>query len=176
MRPNDCFWHLADIDAVSSECPLSGAKRTTRRRKLGLFMPPIMGMINTTSPQSRPARSSGNSRSMITQKRSPYRLITDKQLAGLLAREDALFQKRTRKSKETFDKAQEMLLNGVPMPWMGIGELRTRFLSVKPAASDRYRRQRVCRFLPRRHRRDVWHSPQATAEAVAKQVRQGSPR
>jgi glutamate-1-semialdehyde 2,1-aminomutase len=37
----------------------------------------------------------------------------------LLAREDALFQKRTRKSKETFDKAQEMLLNGVPMPWMG---------------------------------------------------------
>ena len=56
---------------------------------------------------------------MITQKRSPYRLITDKQLAGLRAREDALFQKRTRKSKETFDKAQEMLLNGVPMPWMG---------------------------------------------------------
>src|SRR6185437_3990268 len=56
---------------------------------------------------------------MITQKKSPYRLITDKQLAGLRAREDALFQKRTRKSKETFDKAQEMLLNGVPMPWMG---------------------------------------------------------
>jgi glutamate-1-semialdehyde 2,1-aminomutase len=56
---------------------------------------------------------------MITQKKSPYRLITDKQLAGLRAREDDLFHERTRKSKETFDKAQEMLLNGVPMPWMG---------------------------------------------------------
>ena len=63
----------------------------------------------TTTPQSRPTRSSGNSRNMITQKKSPYRLITDKQLAGLRSREDALFQKRTRKSKETFDKAQEML-------------------------------------------------------------------
>ena len=70
---------------------------------------------------------------MITQKRSPYRLITDKQLAGLLARKMPC-SRSTRKSKETFDMAQEMLLNGVPMPWMGIGELRTRFLSVKPAA------------------------------------------
>jgi hypothetical protein len=33
---------------------------------------------------------------MITQKKSPYRLIADEQLAGLRTREDALFQKRTR--------------------------------------------------------------------------------
>src|SRR6476660_10276110 len=95
------------------------ADRPAAKAWANMSMPPIMGMINTTSPQSRRARSSGNSRSMITQKRSPYRLITDKQLAGLRAREDALFQTRTRKSKETFDKAQERLLNGVPMPWMG---------------------------------------------------------
>ena len=138
-------------------------------------MPPIMGMINTTSPQSRPARSSGNSRSMITQKRSPYRLITDKQLAGLLAREDALFQKRTRKSKETFDKAQEMLLNGVPMPWMGDwGTSHPIFVS--KASGNRVTDidgNEYVDFCLGDTGAMFGHSPQATAEAVAKQVRQG---
>ena len=138
-------------------------------------MPPIIGMINTTSPQSRPARSSGNSRSMITQKRSPYRLITDKQLAGLLAREDALFQKRTRKSKETFDKAQEMLLNGVPMPWMGDwGTSHPIFVS--KASGNRVTDidgNEYVDFCLGDTGAMFGHSPQATAEAVAKQVRQG---
>lgn len=56
---------------------------------------------------------------MITDKKSPYRLVTDEQLAELRAREDDIFKDRTRKSKETFEKAQKNLLNGVPMPWMG---------------------------------------------------------
>ena len=56
---------------------------------------------------------------MITDKKSPYRMITDEQLAVLRAREDTVFNERTKKSKEAFDKAHENLLNGVPMPWMG---------------------------------------------------------
>src|SRR5262245_57104972 len=138
-------------------------------------MPPIMGMINTTSPQSRPARSSGDSRSMITQKRSPYRLITDKQLAGLRAREDALFQKRTRKSKETFDKAQEMLLNGVPMPWMGDWGTSHPIFASK-ASGNRVTDidgNEYVDFCLGDTGAMFGHSPQATAEAVAKQVRQG---
>ncbi|MFQ7103332.1 MAG: hypothetical protein ACLRQA_09860, partial [Anaerovoracaceae bacterium] len=56
---------------------------------------------------------------MITDKKSPYRLVTDQQLAQLRAREDAIFNDRTAKSKAAFEKAHENLLNGVPMPWMG---------------------------------------------------------
>src|SRR5258708_2519980 len=90
--------------------PIAWRKADHQAAKTRAIIPMPVIMINATPHQRRPARSSGNSRSMITQKRPPYRLITDKQLAGLRAREDALFQKRTRKSKETFDKAQEMLL------------------------------------------------------------------
>ena len=112
---------------------------------------------------------------MITQTRSPYRLITDKQLAGLRAREDALFQKRTRKSKETFDKAQEMLLNGVPMPWMGDwGTSHPIFVS--KASGNRVTDidgNEYVDFCLGDTGAMFGHSPQATAEAVAKQVRQG---
>jgi glutamate-1-semialdehyde 2,1-aminomutase len=112
---------------------------------------------------------------MITQKRSPYRLITDKQLAGLRAREDALFQTRTRKSKETFDKAQERLLNGVPMPWMGDwGTSHPIFVS--KASGNRVTDvdgNEYVDFCLGDTGAMFGHSPQATAEAVAKQVRQG---
>jgi glutamate-1-semialdehyde 2,1-aminomutase len=56
---------------------------------------------------------------VITDKKSPYRLVTDERLAELRAREDEAFFARTKKSKAAFDAAHEALLNGVPMPWMG---------------------------------------------------------
>lgn len=55
---------------------------------------------------------------MITDKLSPYRLVTVEELAKLRARENEIFMKRTPKSKAIFDKAHENLLDGVPMPWM----------------------------------------------------------
>ena len=55
---------------------------------------------------------------MITDNKSPYRLVTEEELAKLRAREDKLFNERTPKSKAAFDKAHEHLLDGVPMPWM----------------------------------------------------------
>ena len=55
---------------------------------------------------------------MITDKKSPYRLVTVSELAELRAREDRIFNERTPKSREAFEKAHENLLDGVPMPWM----------------------------------------------------------
>ena len=48
-----------------------------------------------------------------------YRVITDQKLAELSNREIALYESRTPKSCQLFKDAQKMLLNGVPMPWMG---------------------------------------------------------
>ncbi|MEG1584758.1 MAG: aminotransferase class III-fold pyridoxal phosphate-dependent enzyme, partial [Anaerovorax sp.] len=56
---------------------------------------------------------------MITDLKSPYRIVSDENLTKLRAREDATFFSKTKKSKEAFEKAHENLLNGVPMPWMG---------------------------------------------------------
>jgi len=56
---------------------------------------------------------------MITNKKSPYRLVNDEQLSKLRAREDEIFLERTPKAREAFENAQKTLLNGVPMPWMG---------------------------------------------------------
>jgi glutamate-1-semialdehyde 2,1-aminomutase len=56
---------------------------------------------------------------MITENKSPYRMINDDQLHELRAREDKIFFERTKKSKEAFENAQDMLLNGTPTPWMG---------------------------------------------------------
>ena len=54
----------------------------------------------------------------ITDNKSPYRMVTDEELAKLREREDKLFMERTPKSKEAFEKAHQNLLDGVPMPWM----------------------------------------------------------
>ncbi len=56
---------------------------------------------------------------MITDMKSGFRGVTDEQLTRLRAREDELYRQRTPKSRETFERAQANLLNGVPMPWMG---------------------------------------------------------
>ena len=55
---------------------------------------------------------------MITDKKSPYRLVTEEELARLNERETKTFMERTPKSREAFEKAHENLLDGVPMPWM----------------------------------------------------------
>lgn len=55
---------------------------------------------------------------MITDNKSPYRLVTEEQLAKLRAKEDELFKSRTRKSSEASAAAYKNLLDGVPMPWM----------------------------------------------------------
>lgn len=112
---------------------------------------------------------------MITDKKSPYRLITDEQLAALQAREEVLFQERTVKSKETFANAQEMLLNGVPMPWMGDwGTTHPIFVSKANGnqVTDIDGNQYVD-FCLGDTGAMFGHSPDATAEAVSKQVRQG---
>lgn len=56
---------------------------------------------------------------MITDKKSPYRLVSDEQLNKLRKRENKTFNERTKKSQRAFADAQQNLLNGVPMPWMG---------------------------------------------------------
>ncbi len=112
---------------------------------------------------------------MITDKKTPYRLVSDEQLSQLRAREDKLFVERTRKSKETFDNAQEMLLNGVPMPWMGDwGTSYPVFISTayKNRLTDIDDNVYID-FCLGDTGAMFGHSPEATANIVSKQVRQG---
>lgn len=112
---------------------------------------------------------------MITDKKTPYRLINDEQLQKLREREDAIFIERTKKSKEAFENAQEMLLNGVPMPWMGDwGTAHPIFLS--KASGNRLTDidgNEYIDFCLGDTGAMFGHSPEATAEIVSKQVRQG---
>jgi glutamate-1-semialdehyde 2,1-aminomutase len=48
----------------------------------------------------------------------PNKVVSDGQLANLMKREIERFKKRTPKSAEVFLEAGDVLLNGVPMPWM----------------------------------------------------------
>jgi len=112
---------------------------------------------------------------MITTNKSPYRLVTDEQLTTLRAREDALFMERTKKSKKAFDDAHEMLLNGTPTPWMGDWGTR------HPIFMDKASGNRLTDidgnvyidFCLGDTGAMFGHSPEATAEIVTKQVRQG---
>jgi glutamate-1-semialdehyde 2,1-aminomutase len=112
---------------------------------------------------------------MITDKKTPYRMINDEQLHKLRAREDKLFFERTAKSKEAFDNAQEMLLNGTPTPWMGDwGTQHPIFVS--KASGNKLTDidgNEYIDFCLGDSGAMFGHSPEATAEIVAKQVRQG---
>jgi len=112
---------------------------------------------------------------MITNKKTPYRLVTDEQLKRLKAREDERFIERTTKSKEAYDKAQEMLLNGVPSPWMGDwGTKHPIFLST--ASGNRLTDidgNQYIDFCLGDTGAMFGHSPEDTVEIVSKQVRQG---
>jgi len=46
------------------------------------------------------------------------KVVSDNQLAGLMKREGESFKKRTPKSAGVYRQARNVLLNGVPMPWM----------------------------------------------------------
>lgn len=112
---------------------------------------------------------------MITDKKTPYRLVSDAQLEKLMARETALFDERTGKSQDTFAKAQEMLLNGVPMPWMGDwGTSHPIF--VHSATGNRITDidgNVYVDFCLGDTGAMFGHSPEATVKAVEMQVRQG---
>ncbi len=112
---------------------------------------------------------------MITNYKSPYRLVTDEQLADLRAREDKIFDERTKKSKEAFEMAHANLLNGVPMPWMGD------WGTTHPVFLD-YAEGNRCYDIDGNVYIDFClgdtgamfgHSPKATAEKVAEQARRG---
>ena len=112
---------------------------------------------------------------MITDMKSSYRVVSDEQLASLRAREDALYLQRTPKSRATFLKAQEMLLNGVPMPWMGDWGT-SHPLFVQSASGNRITDidgNTYLDFCLGDTGAMFGHSPEATAEAVSRQVRRG---
>ena len=112
---------------------------------------------------------------MITDMKSGYRVVTDQQLADLRAREDELYRQRTPKSRETFERAQAMLLNGVPMPWMGDWGT-SHPLFVESAAGNRITDidgNTYIDFCLGDTGAMFGHSPEATAEAVSRQVRRG---
>ena len=112
---------------------------------------------------------------MITDNRTPYRVVSDEKLGKLKKRENDLFDRRTKKSKEAFDKAQAMLLNGTPTPWMGDwGTAHPIFL--KEASGNRLYDidgNEFIDFCLGDTGAMFGHSPEATAEIVTKQVRKG---
>jgi len=112
---------------------------------------------------------------MITDKRTPFRIVTDYQLDRLMEREKELFHQRTKKSKDIFQNAQGMLLNGVPMPWMGDwGTSHPIF--VHCATGNRITDidgNQYVDFCLGDTGAMFGHSPEATAKAVEKQSRQG---
>ncbi|MEG2323741.1 MAG: transaminase [Anaerovoracaceae bacterium] len=112
---------------------------------------------------------------MITDKKSPYRLVTDEQLTILRAREDKVFTERTKKSKEAFDKAHENLFNGVPMPWMGDWGTEHPVFLEKAQGNNCYDidGNKYIDFCLGDTGAMFGHSPGATAEKVSQQVRNG---
>jgi len=112
---------------------------------------------------------------MITDKKTPYRIVTDDQLAMLMEREKKTFCQRTKRSGETFRNAQSMLLNGVPMPWMGDwGTSHPIF--IRCATGNRITDiddNQYVDFCLGDTGAMFGHSPEATVKAVEKQAREG---
>ncbi len=112
---------------------------------------------------------------MITAMKARYRVVSDEKLATLKAREHDTFLQRTPRSRATFEKAHEMLLNGVPMPWMGDwGTAHPIF--VQKASGNRITDidgNEYLDFCLGDTGAMFGHSPEPTANAVADQVRNG---
>ena len=112
---------------------------------------------------------------MITDMKSRYRVVSDGQLAVLRGRENQLFLQRTPKSKATFERAHKMLLNGVPMPWMGD------WGTANPIFVERASGNRIIDIDGNEYLdfclgdtgAMFGHSPEPTAKAVAEQVCNG---
>ena len=112
---------------------------------------------------------------MITENRTPYRVVSDDKLAKLKERENSLFMERTVKSKEAFDKAQEMLLNGTPTPWMGDWGTQHPLFMERASGNRLYDvdGNEYIDFCLGDTGAMFGHSPEATADAVCRQVRCG---
>ena len=103
------------------------------------------------------------------------RIISTRQLKTLMAREVAYYEARTPGSKTVFDQAGEVLLNGVPMPWMG--DWGTAY----PIFVDHASENRIVDvdgntyidFCLGDTGAMFGHSPAPTAEAVTRQVQRG---
>ncbi|MDR2162399.1 MAG: aminotransferase class III-fold pyridoxal phosphate-dependent enzyme [Clostridiales Family XIII bacterium] len=112
---------------------------------------------------------------MITDKKTPYRAVSDERLCELNERERETFTRRTPGSKAYFDKAQAMLLNGTPTPWMG--DWGTEYpIFVEEATGNRLRDvdgNEYIDFCLGDTGAMFGHSPAATVEAVTRQVRRG---
>ncbi|MDR1272328.1 MAG: aminotransferase class III-fold pyridoxal phosphate-dependent enzyme [Clostridiales Family XIII bacterium] len=112
---------------------------------------------------------------MITDKKTPYRLIGDEDLQRLKERERDIFRTRTAKSKEIFEKAQGMLLNGTPTPWMGDWGTEYPVFLEKAVGNCLYDLDgnEYIDYCLGDTGAMFGHSPEATAEAAVKQVRRG---
>ncbi|GFO64102.1 aspartate aminotransferase family protein [Geomonas paludis] len=112
---------------------------------------------------------------MITEMKTSYRVVSDARLVELRDRENRLFLERTPASQKTFERAHEMLLNGVPMPWMGDwGTSHPIF--VKKAQGNKITDidgNEYLDFCLGDTGAMFGHSPEPTAAAVADQVRHG---
>ncbi len=103
------------------------------------------------------------------------KIVSDEQLAGLMEREVERFKKRTPKSATVFAEAQDVLLNGVPMPWM------SEWSTPHPIYVDTAIGNRISDidgntyvdFCLGDTGAMFGHSPPETAAAVAEQVRKG---
>ena len=103
------------------------------------------------------------------------KVVSNKQLAGLMTREEDLFKSRTPESAKVFRQALDVLLNGVPMPWM------SDWGSPHPIYVDAASGNRITDidgntyvdFCLGDTGAMFGHSPPATAEAVSRQVRRG---
>lgn len=103
------------------------------------------------------------------------KVVSDKQLADLMAREEELFKSRTPKSSTIYASAQEALLNGVPMPWMS--DWGTPYpIYIAAASGNRITDvdgNNLVDFCLGDTGAMFGHSPPATAAAVSEQVHKG---
>lgn len=103
------------------------------------------------------------------------RIISDSQLEKLMERETALYESRTQRSRYIFEQSKDVLLNGVPMPWMG--DWGTAYpLFIEQAKDNKISdvdNNQYTDFCLGDTGAMFGHSPDATAEAVTRQVRRG---
>jgi len=105
----------------------------------------------------------------------PNKVVSDNQLADLMKREGESFKKRTAKSGEVYRQAREVLLNGVPMPWMS--DWGSPYPIYVEAASGNcitdIDGNSYIDFCLGDTGAMFGHSPTATAAAVSEQIRKG---
>ena len=103
------------------------------------------------------------------------RVISDNQQKKLMKRELDVYHHRTQNSNKVFNEAQDVLLNGVPMPWMG--DWGTSYpLFIKSASDNRVidvDGNSYIDFCLGDTGAMFGHSPKATVEAIIEQAGKG---